>query len=135
MILVGLAQLAMARNELGEAADYASQARKFVDKGEMRHFYPLVALTEGQLDAAQGELGPALERFKVAEEQAVEMGMRPLVWQARAAAARVLSQTGREDEAEQKREQALAIINEIADLFEDEELRSQHLASATKGLK
>jgi len=60
----------------------------------------------------------------------VEMGMRPLAWQAQAGQAQVLSLLGREAEAEQKRVEARKIIDEIAGLFKDEELKSLFLENA-----
>jgi hypothetical protein len=55
---------------------------------------------------------------------------RPLVWQAQASAARVMSAMGRTAEAEAKRLQARAVIDEIAGLFEDEKLQEMFVESA-----
>ena len=60
--------------------------------------------------------------------------MRPLVWQARAGAARVLSGAGRTSEAEAKRSEAKDMVDEIAGLFKDEKLRGMFLESATSKL-
>jgi len=58
------------------------------------------------------------------------MGMRPLVWQLRAGSAQVLSASGRTEAASAKRTEALDMIDEIAGLFQDEELRSSYLENA-----
>ena len=64
----------------------------------------------------------------------MRMQMRPLVWQARAGAAQVLSGAGRASEAEAKRSEARDMIDEIASLFEDEKLRGMFLENATSKL-
>ena len=100
----------------------------------MKHLYALVAFAGAQVSAAQGREDQALDNFTRAEEQALQMQMRPLVWQARAGAARVLSGAGRTSEAEAKRSEAKDMVDEIAGLFEDAKLRSMFLASATSKL-
>jgi hypothetical protein len=58
------------------------------------------------------------------------MTMRPLVWQARAGAAKLLAAMGRQDEAAAKRQAARAMVDEIAGLF-DEKLRTAFVESAS----
>jgi hypothetical protein len=86
------------------------------------------------VSAAQGHEDEALQSFSHAEEHALELQMRPLVWQSRAGAAQVLSGAGRASEAEAKRSDAREMIEEIAGLFEDEELRGMFLENATSRL-
>jgi hypothetical protein len=76
----------------------------------------------------------ALELYSEAEAVAREMEMRPLVLQATEAAAVVLSKLGRESEAEGKRAEARVMIEEIAGLFQDEQLRALFTESALNRL-
>jgi hypothetical protein len=66
----------------------------------------------------------------LAEQEAQELGMRPLVWQARAAAADVLTALGQASQAEEKRQAAQAMVGEIAGLFEAQDLRAAFLQNA-----
>ena len=66
---------------------------------------------------------------------AMDLQMRPLVWKALAGSADVLVKAGGMDEAAQKRDQARAVIDEIAREFKDEKLRDTYLASAEEKLK
>jgi ATP/maltotriose-dependent transcriptional regulator MalT len=128
--LIGQAFVQLARGKLDEAAGLIDQARAFVEERAMKFLYPLVAFTDAQVSAARGESEGALEQFGRAEELAAAMQMRPLVWQAQAGAAAVLSALGRAAEAEAKRRQARAVIDEIAGLFEDEKLGEMFAESA-----
>jgi hypothetical protein len=56
--------------------------------------------------------------------------MRPIVWQARAAAAEALAATGRMAEAVAERQAAIAIVEEIARMFQDEGLKESFLKNA-----
>ena len=89
----------------------------------MRHFGPLIEFAEAQVAGAGGDAQTALGKFSAAEELALGLGMRPLVWQARAGAAQVLSASGQAKEAQAKVGWAREMVLEIADLFEDEKLR------------
>ena len=84
------------------------------------------------MSLARGDIEQAPERFASAEKLALEMRMRPLVWQARAGAARALAASGRAGEVDEKLLQARAVIDEIAGMFEDDKLRSMYLESATR---
>ena len=133
-LLVGSALVALARDNTGQAAKYVEDAREFVEERGMRNYYPLIALAEGSVRTAQGESDAALKGFARAEALAEEMQMRPVVWQARAGAAEVLSAIGRPEEAEAKRSDAKASIGEIAELFQDGDLGDKFLVSATAKL-
>ncbi len=76
----------------------------------------------------------ALESFGRAEELALEMGMRPLAWKARAGTAQVLATLDREEEAAAKRSGALSLVLELAGLFEDQNLRSMYLEDSLNTL-
>ena len=81
-----------------------------------------------------GDTAQALESFNRAEELASEMTMRPWTWKAQAGAAQVLTGMGRQGESDAKRTGAMATLNEMAGLFEDQEMRSMFLEDATKAL-
>ena len=130
LLLIGSAFVALARNELEDAEKLVQEAQEFVEERAMKHLYPLVALADGQVSGARGKSERAVESFARGEQVALEMGMRPLVWQLRAGSAQVLSASSRAEEASAKRSEALDMIDEIAGLFQDEELRASYLESA-----
>ena len=115
-------------------AKLVHEARQFAEEREMQHLYAFVAFAAAQVSAAQGSGDQALDSFTRAEEQALRMQMRPLIWQARAGAAQVLSAAGRTSNAEAKRAEARDMVDEIAGLFKDEKLRSMFLENATSKL-
>lgn len=133
-LLAGSALVALARNTPAEAAKLASKARDFAEERGMKHFYPLVELAEAQVNAAQGDTEKAVENFQRAEELALEMQMRGMVLQARGGAAKVLSTSGRTAEADTKVQGARAMIDEIAGLFQDSNLRDSFVNSANSRL-
>ncbi len=133
-LLVGSAFVELAKGRSDEAAKLVRKAQQFVEERAMQHLYAFVAFAGAQVSAAQGRGDQALDSFTRAEEQALRMQMRPLVWQARAGAARVLSEAGRTSEAEAKRAEAKDMVDEIAGLFKDEKLRGMFLESATSKL-
>jgi class 3 adenylate cyclase/tetratricopeptide (TPR) repeat protein len=130
-LLVGNALLALAQNQIPAATGRIAEARSYVEERGMQNNYPLVALAEGQISAAAGRRDDALEQLARAESLAREMGMRPYVWQALDGAAKELSTTGRSAEAEEHRRQAFMMIDEIAVMMTDGELRAAFLRSAT----
>ena len=130
-LLVGSAFVALARSQLDDAEKLVQEGRKLSEASGMKHYYPLIELADAQVSAAKGDMERALRGFTRSERLSLEMGMRPLVWQARAGAAGILSSSGRSSEAEVKTSEASAMVYEIAGLFEDEELRSAYLKSAT----
>jgi tetratricopeptide (TPR) repeat protein len=130
MLLVGSAFVALGRNDVATASALVQEAQEFVDERAMQHFYPLLSLADAQVRLASRDLEGALASFNRADDLAVEMGMRPLSWQARGGAAQVLSALGREAEASEKRDGALGLIHEIGGLFEDERLASMYMEDA-----
>ncbi|HEY0069880.1 MAG TPA: BREX system ATP-binding domain-containing protein [Chloroflexia bacterium] len=135
LLLAGSGLAALARNDPDEAASRVIMARAYAHEHEMMHFYPHVEWIAGQITAARGNHEAALEQFNRAEELALDMRMRPIVWQARAGAAHALSLLGRESEAADKRQQAAEMIDEIAALFQDQDYRTLFLESAHKKLQ
>ena len=134
LLLVGSAFLELGRGSWDQAAKLVQEAGEFVEERQMKHFYPLVALAEGQVTAAGGDGSLALEHLARGERLALEMQMRPMVLRTRLGAAQILAASGRSSEAEAKLAEARAMIDEIGGLFEDEELRDSYLETATKKL-
>jgi tetratricopeptide (TPR) repeat protein len=128
--LIGLAYVALAQNDLGEAARRVDQARAYVEERAMKHLYPEVAFAEAKVSEARGEHERALEQCAQVEAAAQDMTMRPIAWQVRVEAANVLTRLGRAAEAEVKRREACVIVDEIAGLFTDETLRAMFVQSA-----
>jgi hypothetical protein len=56
--------------------------------------------------------------------------MRPLAWQARAGASLTLTEMGLEKEAQGKQYEALEMIQEVSELFQDQALKAQFLKDA-----
>ena len=133
--LVGSALVAVERHRQDEATDFVREAWEYAEERGMKYFYPLIAATNAQVSAAGGKAERAMEQFARAEALAIAMQMRPLVWQARAGAARVLYASGHASEAEAKRHAAAETIHEIAGLLEDENLSATFVESATSKLR
>lgn len=128
--LAGAALLANARNELDNAVRLAGEARAYAQERGMRHIYPLTTLIEGKVLLARGEIEASLQALEQAEREALLLGMRPIVWQARAAAAEALEVVGQNEQAEEKRAAARAMVEEIAALFQNQDLREAYLRNA-----
>jgi hypothetical protein len=71
-----------------------------------------------------------LKKFDDAEQHALEMKMRPAIWQARTGAAHTLSALGHMEEAGAKQRAAHRMVDEIAALFKDAELRKLFIENA-----
>ena len=76
--------MALGREEVSDADELVREAREYTEERAMKYFYPLVALAEALVSLASGVSARGLECRNQAEEHALELGMRPLVWQARA---------------------------------------------------
>ena len=133
-LLVGSAFVALSQGQIDNAKRLVQEARGFAEERHMKHFYPLLALAEGQISTTDGDMDAALESFSRAEALALEMGMRPLVVQARIGAGQILSATGRTSELEEKRHKSQQMIDEIADFFQDDKLRAMYIESAAEKL-
>jgi len=126
-LLAGTALLALARGELDKAIQNAESALTMARQKNMQNILPLTYSTMGKVLAAQGEVEGALQAFEQAESAALKLGMRPVVWESRLAAAELLEQAGRGEEAQQKRAEGKATIDEIAGLLQDETLREAYV--------
>lgn len=129
-LLIGTAFVALSKGNFDEAAANIREARGLSEAAGMHYFGPLINIAEGKLHQAGDHHEEAYEYFSKAADAAMEMGMRPGAWQALAGAAEALSSLGRDTEAEAKRNQIRGIIDEIAALFTDKDLRQQYLKGA-----
>jgi tetratricopeptide (TPR) repeat protein len=129
--LAGAALLASVKGDSREATRLAEEARGYAQERGMRHLYPLTDLIRGKVLVAAGEIDRGLDVLEQAEAEALELGMRPVVWQARAAAANILEESGRREEAAEKRIGARSMALEIADLFKDQDLRAAYLENVS----
>jgi tetratricopeptide (TPR) repeat protein len=133
-LLSGAALAALALDKIEDARRYALEARTYTEEHSMKAFYPLVYLVDGHVKQTLGDCDAALASYERAEQLALEMGMRPVLWQARAAAARTLDGLGRHEEASDNLNEARAVIDDIAAKFKDEDYRQMFLDSATNRL-
>ena len=109
------------------AADLIQEEKDFAEERNMRHFYPRLARVGATLRLARGDSSEALEFFERAESRALEMGMRGFAWQASAGAAGVLLSSGQSEAGAAKKAKAVAMVHEIAGLFQDESLKAMYL--------
>lgn len=128
--LVGAALLACARGELDLASRLAGEAQAYAAERQMHHLLPLAALTVGKIRIACGELTAGLQAYMDAESSALGLGMRPLAWQAMAAAGDALEAAGQNEPAMEKRTAAQSLVIEIADQISDPDLRLIYRRSA-----
>jgi tetratricopeptide (TPR) repeat protein len=130
--LLGAGYVALARQQLDDAAKLVGEACVYAQARGMNHLESDLALANARVRVARGELNNALEHFARAEKIATEMQMRPALWQARIGASQVLRELGRTDEANAQRDGARETIGEIAGLFRDESLRAMYAENALK---
>jgi len=76
----------------------------------------------------------ALDHLMRAEELAMLMSIRPIIWQARAGAASALSDLGRDGEAEDMRRKTHSMIDEVASMFTNDEYRELFLKGSSEKL-
>lgn len=131
-LLVGCAGVATEQGRLPQAADLLAEARSYAEEVGLRHIMPLVDLAEARIRLAEADYHAALKSYELAQEGALEMGLRPIVLQARCGAAASLDGLGRQDQASAKRGEAQAMLDEIAGLFQDEDLRNVYKQSNSR---
>ncbi|HLA97328.1 MAG TPA: adenylate/guanylate cyclase domain-containing protein [Anaerolineales bacterium] len=128
--LAGAGLLACIRGNLDEALSLVEQAQAYARERGMRHLYPLTALAAGQVHLARSEVDKSLASFEQAESDARALGMRPMLWQACNWSARALVNASHHDQAQSKRNQARAVVEELARQFQDGELRDAYRVNA-----
>lgn len=128
--LAAAALLASTNGEHARTVRLAKEGRAYAADREMCHLYPFTDLITGKVLDSQGEHGTGLKCLERTELEALDFGMRPIVWQARAAAVDALTRLGRSERAETKRVAAKAMVVEIANLFQDPSLWDAFLRNA-----
>ena len=98
--------------------------------GERGVFPPALARLHGEALLGLGRLDEAEATLLSARDGALQIGYPKHVWQSWASLRRLHLEQGRLDEAEEAREAALAIIDELAADLEDDELRENFLRRA-----
>jgi tetratricopeptide (TPR) repeat protein len=133
-LLVGSGLLNLKLGNVDQAGQQVAEAKTFAVANAMRFIYPLVAYAEGCVAEARGDAAGALAALERAEQTALDMEMRPIIWQSRAKAARALAALGRVAEAEGKRAAAQMMVDEIGGLFARAELREKFLEQAGRAI-
>ena len=133
-LLIGVASVSLEENNIDTALESIEEAQVYIDNRQMKHMAPYVSLVMGKIYIAKGEFEDAIEYFVRAEESAAEMGFLPVVWQAQANAAAALQKLNLNEQAKEKQDQALENIQEIKELFENQDLRDVFSASAMSEL-
>lgn len=126
-LLAGAALLALNKGDPLEARRLIDEARYYAEERNMKHVRPLISLIAGKVYRALGDVEKSLQQFEAAETEALTMNMRPIVWQARAVAAELLEASGQHAAAAARREASRAVVEEIASLFRDPDLRAAYL--------
>jgi len=127
--LLGLAEISKQHGDFDAAQKYIDQARALVDEKQMHPYQALTALEAGKLELTRANHARALELFAEAETRAAAMQMRPIVLDARRAAATSLDALHRYKERDAMRAQADAMAQEIANFFADPRARDTYLAN------
>jgi class 3 adenylate cyclase/tetratricopeptide (TPR) repeat protein len=127
-----LAGAALAAQSLGleeEARTYMEEAHSYTEERGFKFFEPLVHLVDGHVSAMKHENESAVEHYGRAEALAEQMGMRPILWQARLGRATVLHGQGEQAAAQADVEGAERAVSEIAGEFTSEEHRQAYQES------
>lgn len=125
--LLGLAELAKQRGDLVGAQKFIDDARALADEKAELPFQAAIALAQGNLESARGNHERALEFYAEAEARAGTMNLRPTILGARRGATASWEALGRAAQADETREQAKAMMEEIASLFSTDDLREMYL--------
>ena len=133
-LLVGLALIDLKLGKVEQAEQQLAEAKTFAMTHGLQYIYPLVAHAEGRVAEGRGDAAGALAAFERAEQLALDLELRPIIWQARANAARALAALGRMAEAEAQRAAAQMMVDEIGGLFADPDLREKFLEQAGRAL-
>ncbi|RLT39319.1 MAG: zinc-ribbon domain-containing protein [Chloroflexi bacterium] len=129
-LLVGAALAALDLRDADAARNYVALAHDYAQEHGLVYLHPLVAYAQGCVAEGRGETDAALAALARAERKGQSLGMRPLIWQARACAARVLRTAGRTEEAGLQAASAWEMAQEIGAIFQNPELSATFLAYA-----
>lgn len=127
--LAGAALVAMHAGDFEEAVRLAKEGQEFAETAGLRNQLPFSLLVLGRILLSSGAPDASLEVLEQSAALAQELGMRPILWQAHAAAAQALAASGNAPEMERRQAAARDVILEIAGEFETQELRDAYLRS------
>ena len=133
-LLVGSGLINLKLGNVERAGQQVAEANAFAMTHGMQFIYPLVAQAAGRVAAARGDQAGALAAFEQAERLAQPLELRPIIWQARAQAARALAALGRLAEAEAQRAAAHRMVDEIGAQLADPDLREKFLQQAGRAI-
>ena len=132
--LAAAALLSLSRDELDEAVRLAEEACAYAEDRSMRYLYPFLFLVLGEVLVANGEIESGVERLERAGKEARQLGMRPVTWQAQAAAGHALASAGQKEQANKKLAEAYETAMEIGELFNDQDLRKAYQENLSRKL-
>jgi len=132
--LSGLALIRLRQGDEPAARQLVAEALAFAEDHGMKNYEPLVRLTLGRVLAAGGQHEAALENFERSAQAAQTLRLRPIHRQAMLAAALSLSALGRTKAATHAEAEATRVAEEIAALFQDDELREAYRRNALSPL-
>lgn len=130
--LAGMATVQLMNGNLDEAHRLAQEACVFTEANRMKHLYSLTRLTLGRVLAAGGHHEAALIELGRAEKVAREMMLRPMLWQTLIKSAHSCKALGRTEESARAAADAETVIDVIAGLFDDDELRTAFRQNASR---
>lgn len=117
-LLINEAREALLREDCDSAASSVALAREHARKHSLRHDMPMIELEAGNIALQRNDPMAALAQFELAEQLALPMNLRPVIWHARAGAALALEKLGRSGETLIKRNSAEAMQKEITGLVQ-----------------
>ncbi len=135
LALMGLAEVALRRDDVETARSYADELEAYVEEKTLHHFLPSVAMTAAQVLAARGEAEAALPRLDEAVGMAAASGMHALQLRIETLRADLLDSVGRTEEAADARRRALDLLHVVAEGIRDDEIRKAFRRSVEDGLK
>ncbi len=133
-LLAGAALVNLQLGHLGEASAQAREAEAYVTAKGLAFLAPQVAFSSGRVAEAQGQPAEALAHYERAEQWALPLGFRPILWQVRAGAARALAALGHAELAGARRTAARHTVAEISALFVASDLREQFRQQASAAI-
>jgi tetratricopeptide (TPR) repeat protein len=121
--LEGLAKRALAAGEPQAALDYSRELGKVAEAGGMREYAARARIIQGEVFKALGEFNAAENELRVVQKMANEINGVRLQWDVHAALLNLYLAWGKEAQAEEQRGKVIAIVNQIKDNLEDDDLR------------
>jgi class 3 adenylate cyclase/tetratricopeptide (TPR) repeat protein len=122
-------ELALARKDADRAAELADASVEWFRSLDARAFLPEALLIKGRALAALDRAEEAEVVLREARDLSEPVGARPVIWKVDAELARIASERGDREAAEELLSEARGTIGRIADTIDDEELRESFLGT------